>query len=67
MTDLVRAEVSLRCSDCGRGIRTTLQEVREGRTIRCVAGHRMELGFTSDWPIWRPRRPPPFDQDAQTA
>ncbi len=63
MTDLIRAEITLNCDSCGRTVRTNLLEVRERRTVRCLAGHRTELGISREGPS----RPTIFDQDSLDA
>lgn len=63
MTDLIRAEITFKCDSCGRPLRTNLLEVRERRTVRCLAGHRTELGISRE----RPAQPTIFDQDSMDA
>lgn len=48
MSDLLKAHVDLPCPSCSRTARSTLGDVRNGRTVRCPAGHQVKLSERGD-------------------
>ncbi len=43
MSDLLKAKVEVPCPECGRKLRVTLGEIKQGRTVSCTGGHRVTL------------------------
>jgi ssDNA-binding Zn-finger/Zn-ribbon topoisomerase 1 len=43
MSDLLKTKVEVPCPECGRKLRVTLGDIKQGRTVSCSGGHRVTL------------------------
>ncbi len=43
MSGLMKQKLEIKCPECGRTMRTTLDAVRLGRSVRCAGGHSVKL------------------------
>lgn len=43
MSSFMNSTVPVPCSECGASIRVQIHQMRNGSTVRCPRGHRVEL------------------------